>query len=81
MNAFSCLIILLYSFGIDSCKKNASFYLHIREIFAEAFRRWSQPSQLTVSKTSKLGDIEIIFASRNHGDGDANAFDGRGRWC
>ncbi|XP_059167151.1 matrix metalloproteinase-9-like [Physella acuta] len=70
-----------YRLPIDAqnCKKKCpSCLLNIRQIFAEAFRRWSMPSQLTVSKSSKVGDIDIIFASRNHGDGDANAFDGRG---
>ena len=33
-------------------------------------------SSLTFSETSALSDIEIKFAARSHGDG--NAFDGRG---
>ncbi|KAH9499345.1 hypothetical protein Btru_003829, partial [Bulinus truncatus] len=47
-------------------------------VLSEAFRRWSQPSEIRVTKTSSSPDIELIFVSRNHGDGDYNAFDGKG---
>ncbi|XP_055864274.1 matrilysin-like [Biomphalaria glabrata] len=47
-------------------------------IFNEAFRRWSEPSEMNVTRGTRSPEIEMIFVSRNHGDGDGNAFDGKG---
>jgi len=41
-----------------------------------AFRVWSDNSGLTFTKTTGSSDIDVLFATGNHGDG--NSFDGSG---
>ncbi|KAL8578236.1 hypothetical protein ACOMHN_040997 [Nucella lapillus] len=45
----------------------------------KVFDTWSGPSQLTVNYDPVNPDIRVSFWSREHGDGDGNAFDGKGR--
>ncbi|GFR85837.1 matrix metalloproteinase 1 [Elysia marginata] len=49
-----------------------------KAVFSEAFRRWSQPSNIVVSETGWDPEIDINFGRREHGDGWSNAFDGKG---
>ncbi|XP_048351404.1 matrix metalloproteinase-18-like isoform X3 [Sphaerodactylus townsendi] len=48
----------------------------VDEIIKKAWEVWSAVTPLTFRKVSRLADIEILFASGAHGDG--NSFDGRG---
>ena len=50
-----------------------------RRVLKRAFDTWSEPSQLTVNYDPTNPDIRVSFWSREHGDGDGNAFDGEGR--
>ncbi|XP_076472571.1 stromelysin-2-like [Babylonia areolata] len=45
----------------------------------KAFDTWSKPSQLTVNYDPLNPDIRVSFWSREHGDGNGNAFDGKGK--
>ncbi|XP_048752354.1 matrix metalloproteinase-19-like [Ostrea edulis] len=44
-----------------------------------ALRHWSDVTPLRFTESSGDTDINISFETRVHGDGNANAFDGRGR--
>ncbi|KAK7497954.1 hypothetical protein BaRGS_00010825 [Batillaria attramentaria] len=45
----------------------------------KAFDTWSEPSKLSLTYASVNPDIRVAFLSRDHGDGNGNAFDGRGK--
>ncbi|XP_074370918.1 metalloendoproteinase 2-MMP-like [Apium graveolens] len=50
--------------------------------FVRAFNRWASITQyfsFSETQNSESSDIKIGFARGNHGDGDQNSFDGRGR--
>lgn len=49
-----------------------------KAVFSEAFRRWSQPSNIVITETAWDPEIEVNFGRREHGDGLSNAFDGKG---
>lgn len=44
-----------------------------------AFKYWQQVTPLTFKYTDGTPDIEVKFARGEHGDGQYNAFDGRGK--
>ncbi|XP_046542817.1 macrophage metalloelastase-like [Haliotis rubra] len=45
----------------------------------EAFKIWENVAPLRITETTGNPDMEIFFASGEHGDGRGNAFDGRSR--
>ncbi|XP_061181364.1 matrix metalloproteinase-19-like [Saccostrea echinata] len=47
--------------------------------FQKAFRIWARHSYLRFKYSHRKPDIKILFARLEHGDGDYNAFDGRGK--
>ncbi|XP_078401961.1 stromelysin-1-like [Cetorhinus maximus] len=49
----------------------------VDDILKDAFQRWADVTPLTFTQTTSPADIEIIFVSGDHGDG--NPFDGPGR--
>ncbi|GAA3158633.1 DUF4214 domain-containing protein [Nonomuraea salmonea] len=50
-----------------------------RQIVAAAWQQWAAVVPLVFRETTGTPDIEILFGSRDHGDGATHSFDGPGR--
>ncbi|XP_055958233.1 matrix metalloproteinase-24 [Patella vulgata] len=58
---------------------NKIYWQDQQNILDKIFSMWSVPSPLQIHHTSNTPDIDISFARWIHGDGNYNAFDGKGR--